>query len=70
MNEISVFNFQNKNVRVVTDDNGEPWFVGRDVCERLGYVNYTDAMNRHCRGVVKRYPPFDSWWNARISSYL
>lgn len=60
MNEISVFNFQNRNVRVVTDDNGEPWFVGRDVCERLGYVNYTDAMNRHCRGVVKRYPIVDS----------
>ena len=36
--------------------NEEPWFVGKDVCSALGYANETDAMNRHCKGVVKRYP--------------
>lgn len=55
MGEIQIFNFQNNEVRVINIDN-EPWFVGKDVCERLGYVNATDAMNRHCKGVVKRYP--------------
>lgn len=55
MNEIQIFNFQNNDVRVININN-EPWFVGKDVCERLGYVNATDAMNRHCKGVVKRYP--------------
>lgn len=55
MKEIQIFNFQNHEVRVVNVNN-EPWFVGKDVCERLGYVNATDAMNRHCKGVVKRYP--------------
>ena len=55
MNEIQIFNFQGSEVRVVNVNN-EPWFVGKDVCERLGYVNATDAMNRHCKGVVKRYP--------------
>ncbi|WP_223291945.1 BRO-N domain-containing protein [Defluviicoccus vanus] len=26
----------------------------------LGYANATDAMNRHCRGVAKRYPIVDA----------
>lgn len=42
-------------VRTITIDE-EPWFVGKDVCAALGYANETDAMNRHCKGVVKRYP--------------
>lgn len=46
MNEISVFNFQNKNVRVVTDDNGEPWFVAKDVCNVLEIKNSRDTLNK------------------------
>lgn len=33
-------------VRVV-DNNGEPWFVGRDVAEKLGYANPNDALAKH-----------------------
>jgi len=33
-----------------------PLFVGKDICEALGYKNATDAMNDHCKGVAKRYP--------------
>lgn len=27
--------------------NGEPWFVGKDVAEALGYSNTRDALNKH-----------------------
>lgn len=27
--------------------NGEPWFVGKDIAERLGYSNPRDAMYKH-----------------------
>lgn len=27
--------------------NGEPWFVGKDVAERLGYSNPRDALSKH-----------------------
>ncbi|MBH3377231.1 MULTISPECIES: Bro-N domain-containing protein [Pseudomonas] len=57
---ISIFNFRKANVRVVTEDNGTPWFVGKDVCDLLGYANPSDAMGRHCRGVAKRYPILDN----------
>ncbi len=42
-------------VRIVTIDN-EPWFVGKDVAEALGYADPTNAMKQHCKGVVKRHP--------------
>lgn len=56
MNAITPFNFESKTIRVVTDENGEPLFVGKDVCETLGYTNHNKAMNDHCKGVTKRYP--------------
>ena len=47
MNEIQIFNNpQFGDVRAVTIDN-EPWFVGKDVAERLGYQNGSRDVNRH-----------------------
>ena len=42
-------------VRVLYED-GKPLFCGADVCKALGYKNQHDALTRHCKGVVKRYP--------------
>lgn len=49
------FNSGEFSIRAVEID-GEPWFVGKDVCEALGYVNPADAISKHCKGVAKRYP--------------
>ena len=47
MNEITVFNNENfGDVRTVRIDD-EPWFVGKDVAEILGYSNTRDAIARH-----------------------
>ena len=53
---IAPFNFKGTNVRVITEDDGTPWFVGKDVCDLLGYTNSSKAMGDHCKGVTKRYP--------------
>lgn len=53
---VSLFSFRAAQVRVVTEDNGTPWFVGKDVCDLLGYTNASKAMGDHCRGITKRYP--------------
>lgn len=37
--------FEGHRVRVVMID-GEPWFVGKDVCETLGIANHNDALGR------------------------
>jgi len=56
MSNIIPFNFNNFSIRVITDENGEPLFVGNDICTALGYVNSRDAISKHCKGVAKRYP--------------
>lgn len=49
------FQFEQSTVRTIVDD-GQVLFVGRDVAKLLGYVNFTDALKQHCKGVAKRYP--------------
>lgn len=50
------FSFDGAPVRCVTLDSGGPGFVAKDVCDRLGYVNASDAITKHCKGVAIRYP--------------
>lgn len=46
MNEIQKFvNKQFGEIRTVTIDE-EPWFVAKDVCDILGIINPTDALNK------------------------
>lgn len=47
MNDIQIFNNEQfGQVRVITKD-GEPWFVGKDVSEILGYLEPNKAITRH-----------------------
>lgn len=46
MNEVQLFNFENHEVRSLLI-NSEPWFVGKDVAEVLGYQNGSRDINRH-----------------------
>ncbi len=36
-NELAVFQHENFTTRTITDDNGEIWFVAKDVAQALGY---------------------------------
>lgn len=46
MNELKVFNFESNEVRTQLID-GEPWFVGKDVSDLLGYSNSPKALKDH-----------------------
>lgn len=50
---INCFNFQHHQVRIVFDEQHNPLFVAKDVAQALGYGNTRDAIQRHCKGVVK-----------------
>ncbi len=39
--------FENYQIRIITDEQGEPWFVAKDVCEALGYTNSRKALADH-----------------------
>ena len=45
-NTIQIFNFKQNSVRVIEQD-GEAWFVGKDVAEALGYERTADAIKVH-----------------------
>ena len=40
------FDFEGSQIRVFTDEQGDPWFVGADVCSVLGIGNPRQAMSR------------------------
>lgn len=54
MNNLTVFeNEYFGKVRVIMIDN-EPWFVGKDVAEALGYTNSKEALKKHVRDKNKQ----------------
>lgn len=56
-NEMKIFNnelFGNIRVGRVND---KPYFVATDIAKILGYKNISDAISRHCKGVVKHDIP-------------
>jgi prophage antirepressor-like protein len=46
------FAFGGVAIRVVSI-NGEPWFVGKDIAEVLGYSNSARSLNDHCKALKK-----------------
>lgn len=57
-------------IRVTVDENGNTEFCGKDVAATLGYSNHNDALKRHCRGVVKRYPIVDSLGRSQDAAFI
>ena len=57
MNELKIFeNAEFGQVRTVTIDN-EPWFVGKDVAEALGYAKARNAIASHVSDEDKKDAP-------------
>ena len=42
-NGLQVFNYNNNEIRVI-ENNGEPWFVAKDVCDVLELADVTSAI--------------------------
>lgn len=47
MNELKIFENSEFGKIQVIERNGEPWFIGKDVAEILGYTNPRKALNDH-----------------------
>lgn len=56
MNEVQVFNFESYEVRSLLLNN-EPWFVGKDVAEALGYSKARNAIATHIDSEDKKDAP-------------
>ena len=48
MNNLEIFeNNEVGEIRTIKDENGEPWFVGKDVADILQYSNTSKAIRDH-----------------------
>lgn len=53
--KLTPFNFSGAEIRVITDEQGEPWFVAKDVADLLEYSDTDQAVRAHCKA-AKTYP--------------
>ena len=51
MNDITIYTYENTNVRTITTEDNTPLFCGKDVATVLGYARPTKAVLDHCKGV-------------------
>lgn len=63
--QITPFDFHGHNVRVLTDERDEPWFVGKDVTTILGYSDTYGALKKHVEDVDKQNCQNDSFESPR-----
>lgn len=65
MNQLKIFGFENQEVRMQVI-NDEPWFVGKDIAEILGYERTADAIRVHIdeedKGVCEIQTPGGTQW--------
>jgi anti-repressor protein len=45
MNKLAMFNFEGSEVRTI-QNNGEPWFAGKDICSVFGDTNHNRSLAR------------------------
>lgn len=45
--ETKTFNFNGNDIPVLIDENNNPLFIAKDVCDILGHLNPTDALKKH-----------------------
>lgn len=49
MSNLIPFQFKESQIRVITDESCNPWFVARDVAAALGYARPNEAILAHCK---------------------
>ena len=64
MNEVQLFNFENHEVRSLLLNN-EPWFVGKDIAEVLGYADTNQAIRKHVDNEDRLTRRFDGTGQSR-----
>ena len=62
MNNLKIFeNEQFGEIKTIIDENGEPWFVGKDIAEILEYASPANAIKKHIededKGVTELMTP-------------
>jgi prophage antirepressor-like protein len=55
MSVLKNFDFESNDIRTITNEKGEIWFVATDIARALGYAKPNNAVNQHCsKGTLKK----------------
>ena len=60
MNFLTITNNDFSNVRIINKE-GEPWFVGKDICSYFGDMNHNRTLSR-VYIVLNKYNPISEYW--------
>ena len=71
MTKLAVFSFGNHEIRTITDEHGEAWFVANDVCAALGLENPTQALRTHVDSEdVAKYVVIDNQGRRQLTNHV
>lgn len=62
MNNLQIFNSPDFGQIRTIQQNGEPWFVGKDVAQALGYSQTAKAVREHVKDNHKGMSVLDTPW--------
>ena len=69
MNELMIFNNPEFGEIRTVEVNGEPWLVGKDVAQALGYSDTADALKKHVDEEDKKLVKPGEMPTLKISNY-
>lgn len=67
---MSTFDFNGCQVRIINAEEGTIWFCARDIANALGYSNSNKAIKDHCHGVTNRYPIIDALGRTQETKFI
>ena len=71
MTKLAVFSFGNHEIRTVSDEHGEVWFVANDICAALGLVNPNAALIKHVDdGDITKRGTIDSLGRTQLTNHI
>ena len=70
MNNLEVFNFESKEVRTKSNNNGDVWFRLKDVCEIFEIKNVSDCKNRLNKNGVGNTDIIDSLGRTQKATFI
>ena len=68
MNDITIFNHLGNDIRVMADEQGEPWFILKDICDALEIGNSRDVVRRLDEDCVDTIDATDNLGRLRQTS--
>ena len=67
--DLDIFTFENSNVRAMVID-GDPWFVGKDVANILGYKKTRNAIASHVPDRFKKVAPIQGGLTGKQNTVI